>query len=297
MSAKVGHVALAGRGVSMMVLSTLFLTMSDAVAKWLLPAMPAGEIIGIRAVFALLVFWAFLRWRGMAWPSPTARPGGQALNAFLLVVTLYCFTISLAYLDLAQAVLIIYTSPLFVTLLAPLVLREVVGWRRRVAALVGFAGAFLILRPGGDLFQWAALLPIVSALTMAWRDLLLRSLMATEDPLSVLASSMVGLLLLGLVTAPIGFTVPDVDHLLLLLFASFCFLFGHMAMIQGFRLADAALVSPFKYSAIIFAVLVGASIWGEFPDFWEIIGGLLIVGSGLYILHRDILQRRKVPNP
>lgn len=286
-----GGTQMAGRGVMWMVVSTALLAVNDTAAKWLAADLPAGEIIGLRALMALVALLVVLRLGGQRRLPPIGSIRAQILYGGLLVVTLFLFTVSLPYLPLSDAIVLVYSAPIFVTLLAPRLMGEAVGWRRWAAVIVGFLGVALVMRPTAGTFQWAALLPFAGAFTLGLRDILSRRLIASEDPISMLAVLMFACFAGGLVTAPFGWALPGQDHILLLAGSSLLFLFGHMAMIQAFRYAEAVVVSPFKYTAVIWGVLFGALIWGDLPDRWDLAGSLLIVASGLYILHRE--NRRK----
>ncbi len=292
MTALVGRTQLAGRGVFWMVVSTAFLAINDTAAKLLAADLPAGEIISVRALMSLVALLVMLRVVGYRRLPPIGNPWAQALYGGLLVVTLFLFTASLPYLPLSDAIVLVYSAPIFVTALAPRLMGEKVGWRRWAAVVAGFIGVALVMRPTADSFHWAVLLPFAGALTLGLRDILSRRLTATEDPLSMLSVLMFACFAGGLVTLPFGWALPDPTHWLLLAGSSLLFLFGHLAMIYAFRYAEAVVVSPFKYTAVVWGVVFGALVWGDLPDRWDLAGSLLIVASGLYILLRENRLKR-----
>ena len=188
-----------------------------------------------------------------------------------------------------SATIIFFTNPLFVTLLAPSFLKETVGWRRVSAVLVGFAGATLVVKPIGDAFVWIMLGPLLVALLSAVRELIVRTALARETSESLLFYSSAAVTLTALATAPFGW-VPLSWHTLVLLAASgMAFSFGIYLMTEGLRFGDASLLSQYKYTGIVWALGLGYLLWGELPDWWTLLGTVLIIASGMYIVFR---QRR-----
>ena len=270
-----------------MLLGAAVLTSNDAVLKWLTSGYQVGQIMFCRGIFIGLPL-AIIIWRAGGLKSlRPVNPKGHAVRATLVIVGTFLFVNGLAYLPLADAVAIAFAGPLFITALAQPLLGEIVGWRRWLAVLVGFIGILLIMRPGGNVIQWAALFPLAASLTGAFRDLLTRHLSSQETTVAILFYTSLGVTLAGLATIPFMWTpVPLVDWGW---FALSGVLIGcaHFLMIETFRYGEATLVAPFKYSGIIWAGLLGYLIWGDTPDFATIAGVSMVVIAGFYILHRE----------
>jgi drug/metabolite transporter (DMT)-like permease len=195
---------------------------------------------------------------------------------------------------LAENIAISFAGPLFVTALATPLLGEFVGWRRWMAVLVGFAGILVMLRPSGTGLNWYALLPLGAAVFGGLRDVLTRRISGTESSVSILLISTIAVIGAGLVTAGFGdwskLTIMDIGLLAVTGLLSGT---AHYLLIQAFSTGEASLVAPFKYSSLLWGVLIGTLVWGDLPDQWMILGSILVVGSGLYILHREMLRKRK----
>lgn len=279
------------RGIACMVLSLAVFTMSDAVSKWLTQSYPVGEIIFLRSFFIYLpiglMVWrrrdgAALRLTGWRW---------HLLRAALFTASSFLIITSVKFLPLADAMALLFAAPLIITALARPLLGEHVGRRRWSAVLVGFVGVLVMTRPTPNAFQIAALVPITAAIMTALRDIVTRHMSTTLSTNAILAWSTLGLIIASAPTALFGWIVPRPQDLLLMMLSGLLVGTAHYLMIESYRLAAAATVAPFKYSSIVWGVLLGYLIWGDLPDAWILTGAALVIGSGLYILHREATQR------
>ena len=207
------------------------------------------------------------------------------------------FVTGLSFLPLAEAIVLTFASPLFVTALAPPLLGETVGWRRWLAVLVGFVGVLIMIRPGGEAMRWFVLLPLGAALTFGLANIVTRSISATESSVSILCVSMVSVTVVSLATAPFGWRAPSTSDVALLALAGILLGCAHFLMIEAFRLAEAAVAAPFHYSAVIWALILDLVIWVNWPDSWVMGGAVIVILSGLYILRRETLRRRSPTEP
>ncbi|MBT6276521.1 MAG: DMT family transporter [Chromatiales bacterium] len=280
-----------GKAIVCMLLGSAFLISNDAVLKWMTGNYHVGQLLFCRGIFIGLPL-AVLIWRAGGLKSlRVISPKGHAIRAILVIVGTFLFISSLKYLPIADAVAITFAGPLFVTALAPRLLGERVGWRRWMAVFAGFIGIIVIMRPGGGLIQWAALLPLAASLTGAFRDILTRHLSAKETTVSLLFYTSLAVTLAGLATTPFVWTpVPLADWGW---FALSGLLVGgaHFLMIETFRFGEAALVAPFRYSGVIWAAVIGYFVWGDIPDSGTVAGISIVVVSGIYILHRQRVRK------
>jgi len=167
---------------------------------------------------------------------------------------------------------------------------------------VGFAGVLVMLRPqaalsidgGGDGLNWLALFPAGAALCGAFRDILTRRISHGEATGTTLFYSTLGVTLAGAAVTPFGWQTPGATDLALLSLAGLLLCSAHFLHIETFRFAEAALVAPFKYSSLLWAMAFGFLIWGDVPDRWTLLGAGLLIGSGIYIFHREGRQPAKV---
>lgn len=281
------------KAIFAMVIGAAVLAANDAVLKWLTNDYHVGQIIFCRGIFVSLPLAVLICKAGGLKSLRSVNPTGHAVRATLVIVGTFLFVSGLAYLPLAEAIAIAFAGPLFITALAQPLLGESVGWRRWFAVLTGFIGILFIVQPGSAVVQWAVLLPLMASLAGALRDLLTRHLSSQENTVALLFYTTLGVILASLVTIPfIWVPVPFVDWGW---FATSGILvgFAHFLMIETFRYGEATLVAPFKYSGVIWAGLLGYLIWGDIPDLIAVLGASIVTLSGIYILHREQIQRPK----
>lgn len=303
-------------GIFFIVLGMAFISVNDALIKFLSDAYPLHQIVFVRSLVGITVSLMIVRFEGGLGILRTTRPGLHLLRGLLLVIANLTFFLALAAMPIAEATAIFFVAPLFITLLSIPILKDKVGLRRIAAVIVGFGGVLVMLRPGGD--EGApglliSLLPVVAALTYALFQLLTRKLGGISKA-SAMAVYIQGLfIIVGLgffAVAGDGRFTDDVsgasltfllrawswpagrDMVLLLALGVLSAGIAY-ALSQAYRSASAATVAPFEYIAMPLAALWGFLIWNEVPDLRAAAGMALILGSGLYVLARE--QRRRRP--
>jgi drug/metabolite transporter (DMT)-like permease len=284
----------AAKAILMMVAAAGILIVNDAIAKWLTERYPVGQVLAMRGglVVMLVYAWAVVSGRASAlrvksWPLHLARGGLMAVSTFLFVTSLWL-------LPIADAIAISFAGPIFATALAALILGEPVGWRRWSAVAVGFAGVVVMVRPTPEMFRMVALIPIVAAFVGALRDIVTRKLgTGGESTLMVLIVSTSIVAFAGLLTLPFGWVVPTPAELGLIALTSVLVAFAQGLMIESLRLGEVGLVGPFKYTSLLWALVLGLLVWGDVPGVWTLAGAALVVVSGLYIWHRETVVRRR----
>ena len=276
-----------GRGIAFLLLGTAILTMNDTILKWLTVGYPTGQLLFMRGIFVIFPI-ALLVWRAGGFAAVGINSGkSHAVRAGFVVGSTFCFVTGLRYLPLADAIAITFAGPLFITALAAPVLGEAVGWRRWTAVLVGFVGVLVMTRPAGGAIQLAALWPLAATFFGALRDLTTRWISTSESSISLLCTSTAAVVVAGLLTAPFGWQPITPADLGLMAASGLLVGSAHFLMIECFRLTEAALLAPFKYSNMIWAIALGFAVWGDLPDAWTLTGAAFVVGSGLYILRRE----------
>jgi len=282
-------------------LTALFLFASqDAMTRYLVQDLPVPQLLTIRftgfAAFAI----AFAIWRlGPRKAFATSRLVLQIARSALLLVEIAIFSLGLRYLGVADMHAVFAVFPLVVTALAGPLLGETVGWRRWIAVGIGFVGTLIILRPGMDIAQSAALLPVIAALMWGLYNILTRMASRTDPPeTSLLFTGVVSLVLI----APFGiahWTPPSADQWPLLLLLVLVSTTSHLFLIMALARIEAAAFQPFNYMLLVFATLIGWLAFNELPDFWTVIGALIVVGSGLYVILREryLTSRNIVKRP
>jgi drug/metabolite transporter (DMT)-like permease len=277
-------------GIACVAGACLLLTMADAFAKLLTETLPVMEIALLRSTVALIPILAIARWYGPFSRLRTRHPGKQMLRGFLIISSYTCFLLSIQVLPLAETASVFFSAPLLIAGLSPLVLKEKVPLHRWLAICIGFAGVLVIMRPGTESFRPEALFAFASAVLYALGALMARRLGSIDPPATT--SFYTGLAFL-LVSGPFTLGMPgywvDPDWTALG-YVTVCGLIAgtaHFLLIQGYRLGEAAVVAPFEYSTLLWAVILGFAIWGDVPS-WGTLGGVLLVAaSGLYVLRTE----------
>ncbi|MEM7195819.1 MAG: DMT family transporter [Pseudomonadota bacterium] len=272
------------KGVLLMVLACGLLTANDALMKSLVASLPLGQVIAIRGISALVVLLALAPLFGGYSKFSANRKRSVLVCSGLLVINITLFPFSFSHMPLANAIILAYTSPIWVVAFAPVFLSEKVRWQQWVAVLMGFAGACLVIKPGSSHFTWAVFIPLTVAFIVGVRDMVTRKIARSETALSIVLYTNVLTIAVGLLTAPFGWEQIDFSQGLQLVFAGIFFSTSQLMMVEAFRMVEATVLSTFKYSSILFAALFGYLFWGERLDSVAIVGACLIVASGLAIV-------------
>ena len=260
--------------------------------KWLGQNYPVGQIICLRGVFMLLPIAIMTARSGGIASLRVNKPTDIALRSVLFIGTTALIATSMILLPLADAAAILFAGPLFITAIAPWILNEIVGWRRWTAVTVGFVGVLIMWRPTPEAIQILALIPLTAALCSAFRDVVTRKISPTESTNAIMFWSTLALITVSALSAPFGWVAPSISELGLFATSGVLVGIAHYMMIESYRAADASVVSPFKYTAILWAVALGYIIWDDKPDAFILIGSFLVIGSGLYILYRETRRKK-----
>lgn len=281
------------RGIPLFLLAISLFSVSDALAKLLGETLPGPMIAWLRyLVFLLLAVLPLLRRGGLSL-AVSRQPGLQLLRGAGVAGSAILFILALQVLPLAEATAINFVSPFFVTALSVLVLAERVGWRRWSALAVGLAGMLVILRPGGGVFGWEALLPVCSSAAWAAAVVVTRR-MAGVDPTAttILWTAGTGFLLMTLLL-PFGFAWPTPREAGLGLLIGLVSTAAQWLVVVAYRLAPASVLAPFSYVQLLYSALFGLLLFGALPDRWTLTGAAVIVASGLYTAHRERVRMRE----
>jgi len=280
-------------GALFSVAASLGFTITSVMVKELgLLGIDAFQTVFVRAFFGMAVIVP-LMWRMGVAPWRTNHIGVHATRALLGGLSVLCGYYAFTKLHLAEVTVISFTVPLFVTVMAVLFLGETVRWRRWSATGVGFAGVLVVARPFGGAVELASGLAVLMALCIAISVVLLKRFPKKESQLLMLFFFLLSSGLMAAWPGVARWHEPDLTAWLLLAGVGFCGLASQALIIRAFRIGDASFVAPFDYVRIIFAGGAGALMFAELPDLWTYLGGLLIVGSTLYIARREALQKRR----
>ncbi|WP_181832661.1 DMT family transporter [Bosea caraganae] len=270
----------------MTLVSSFLITINDALTKLLVAKLPAGQIVSIQAFAAIVVVLALAMRRG----SPrlaVANRGRQLLRAGLNALSLITFVVGLMHLPLSIATTLSFANPLFVSVLAPVLLGERLDGFRMLAVVAGFAGVMLVLDPGSGGMTLYALLPLAAAAFSALRDILTRRLAQTDSSITTMLHSSVVTMIVGLVWSQGRFVMPTLQEAMLLAMMTAAHMTALYCMIEALRFADAATVSPFKYASLLWAIGLDLLIWLRPPEWNVMIGAAIIIAAMSYIYRRE----------
>jgi len=273
-------------GILLMTLGMFSLSINDIIYKNLTMNFPVWEAVFFRA-FSGSIISLYLVYHSGINSIKTKKPVRHFVRAFSAVGCVVLYIFGIKYLLLSENIAIAHSAPIIAALLAVPILGEKIGIHRILAIIIGFVGVLVIIKPGTDLFQLKSLLPIGSALFMASVYLTTRSLMNTESSTSIVFYYSFALLITSLIFFPSDFIIPDTFNLILALSLGIMGSMGHFFMSQAARHADVAVTSPFEYSSFIFVGLMGYFFFYEIPSNSVIIGGGLIIISGVYVAYRE----------
>lgn len=273
------------------VAGVLLFSCSDAMSKYLRGTLPAVEIAWLRYVVFVLFGLFVARRRRFVGLRPKSPPL-QILRGVTLLGSAILFISGLSYLPLGDAAAISFVAPAFITAASVVFLREKVGVHRWAATLVGLLGVLIVIRPGPGALQLAALFPLSSAACWAVAMIATRLIGAQDrSETTLLWSAGVGLVLLTL-GLPFGFVPPTWGEVGLGLCLGVTASTGQYLLILAYRRATASVLAPFSYIQLLFSGALGYLVFGSVPDSMAYLGAAVIIGSGLYIVHRERVRAR-----
>lgn len=271
-------------------------TTNDAITKALSAEMNFGQVMLVRGIFAFVLILALAFHQRAVRPLRTLLVKPVALRVAGEVGGTVSFLAAIAHLPLANTSAIFQALPLVITLGAALLFGEPVGWRRWLAIAAGFVGVLIIVRPGVAGFNQFSLLALISVLFCAVRDLATRRIPAQIPSLFITLLTTVTVTTAGAaIIFPLGGWTPLSGRALgLLLLAAVLLLIGYQSVIMALRSGDISAIAPFRYSALIWAMLLGYLVFGDVPDAMMLTGASIIVLSGLYAFYRERQRHRPV---
>jgi drug/metabolite transporter (DMT)-like permease len=270
-----------------MLAAMMVLPMQDGVVKLLSETLPVPMVVWARYLFHLLLLLPLLWWRLAPAERVPRKPGLQLLRATTMLASGLLFFLALAQLPLVDTLALFFISPLMVTLLAPLVLKERVGWVRRVAAVIGFLGVLIVLRPGSVAYGPYALLALSSGVANALYLMVTRQLAGAAAPLATMTfGTLFGTLVLSAWVLP-RWTTPSEPEWLWMVTLGTLAMIGHYLAVKAFDFAPASTLAPLTYASVASATMVGYLFFSELPDAITWVGIAVIVASGVVVSLRE----------
>lgn len=279
------------KGMGWMTLAMLGFALADTFIKLTLGALPVGQVIAIFGFGGAVIFggWAALKGDKFFDWSLFTKP--FVLRLVSEVVGTMCFIIALASIELSLLSAIIQANPLLVTLGAAVFLGANVGWRRWVAILIGLIGVLIIVRPGVAGFDANSLWALGAAIGLTGRDLTTRAIPRDVSTLLLAAWGFVAAGASGVILLSVtgGAALPDGLLTLQLTGALIFALVAYYSVTAAMRIGDIPTVTPFRYTRLVFALILAFFVFHERPDMWTLIGAAIVIATGLYTLWRERL--------
>ena len=278
------------RGTTLMVLSMATFTCNDAVMKAVTQTLPLYESVALRGlvVLAMMLVIAAIQQGGVRLTVARTDRGPLVLRTAADIVSTLLYLLALRKMALADLSAIMQALPLAVTLAAALVFRERLGWRRFSAIGIGFAGVVLILRPGTGAFDIWSALGLAAMFLIVVRDIATRKFTVGTGSSTIAFYAALTVTLSGVVLgAAEDWRLPTLREALLLLLAAGFLTVGYLAAVATMRVGEISFVAPFRYTSLLFAIVLGVLVFNEWPDLWTWTGSGLVVGAGLYTILRE----------
>lgn len=273
-------------GIGLMLVAMFAFSLNDVMGKWLVATYGVAQLLLIRSLAGLLMLAPAIQRVGLKTIITPDRIGLHILRAICSTAEVALFYWAVVYLPLADTVAFYLASPIFVTILAVIFLKEQVGWRRWSAIFVGFIGVVIAVRPTGAGMGWPALIAISGSLIFAGANTLTRRLAGTNE-VTLVTWQVLSALAFGLAFAWMQWAPLTLRDFLALSLLGIVGNLAHMGVNRSLRYAPAAVVVPYQYSLIVWAVVLGYLFFGDWPKPHVFIGAGIIVAAGMYIFIRE----------
>ncbi len=275
-------------GILMMLLGILLFSINDVMGKWLVATYTVGQVLLLRSAAALLVIVPFVLKQGVQRTLRPERPGLQLLRVMLGSCEVALFYWAVSHLPLADTMTLWLAAPVWAVVLAALLLGERVDAGRWLAVVAGFVGVAIALNPSGQSFSLPAIIALVGSLSFAAMMITGRQLRGTPDVTLVFWQTL-GALVMGLLLLPFGWVTPSLADLGLLGLLGIVAMVAHICVTRSLKLAEASVVVPYQYTLIVWALVFGWFVFGDWPTPAMLFGAALIIAAGLALL---VLERR-----
>lgn len=284
------------RGALYMNLSMFAFTVNDAFMKAVTVDLPLYETITLRGGVA--VVWLTLlaaATGGLALPRAPRDLWVILLRSMTDMLATVLFLSALMHMPLANLSAVMQVTPLAVTLGAALYCKDHVGWRRMTAIVIGFIGVMIIIRPGTAGFDIWSVFGLGSVLAVVARDLLVRGLGRTVPSIIVALGAAIAVTSMGVVGSVFqGWQAPDLKHALMIFGAGSMLPVGYICSVTAMRVGDVGFVAPFRYTSLLWAIVLGWAVFSQLPDLYALIGAGIVVVTGIYTLFRERKLRLEI---
>ena len=277
------------KAIAFMVVSMFAFAATDTLIKVVAGAVSPPQTMFFLTLGGLIVFTSLAKYQGETIWDKSAISKVLIIRYIAEIVGLVSMILALALIPLSTIGAIIQSVPLLVTFGAVLLLGEKVSWRRWTSIIIGFIGVLMIIQPGADAFEPAVLLALTAAIALSARDLTTR-----VTPPKMSSASLACFTMMATIPVPVIWLlirgesfIPPSEHLFALISMVILGAFGYLLIIASVRAAEVSVVSPYRYSRLIFLMAFGIIIFDEQPGIWVLLGAALIVASGIYMMWRE----------
>lgn len=280
------------RGIIFMMVSMFGFVINDTFMKSLFISYPLVEIIFLRALFCLPLLFIVMKFKRIAIANYSRASWKlMLLRGLAEVMATISFLFALKHLPLPNVTAIIQILPLTVTMAAALFLKESVGFRRWTAIIIGFCGVIIVIKPGTEGFSSYSYFAVLSVIFVTMREIVTRKLPAEVPSVMVTFVTASSVAIMSAIAMPfVTLKALDASAVILVCLAGIAIFFGYLFSIMAMRVGEISLVSQFRYTAMIWAIILGYVIFSDIPAPNTIIGALIIVASGIYAFHRKRIK-------
>lgn len=267
---------------------------NDVILKLSTESLGIGQILFIRGCFAAAFFMLIIRLTGKPMINSGSVDRWSVLRACCECLATFCFIISLSALPIAIASTLTWTSPILLTIVSAVFLKERVSIGRWLAVFVGFVGVMFVTNPFGDSFSPIMVLPLVAACFVVMRDLLTKRVSNEIHSVYVVLITLALVAVVGGLTSGLNWQPVKFNHITWLSLSACLLSTGFFCQIKAVRMGELSYIAPFLFTSILVAVMWGYLVWGDIPSATMIVGIALIIIAGIYMLSGQVMTKRRL---
>ena len=281
-------------GISAMLISIVLFSAMDSIVKWLGGSYPTHQIMFFRCAVAMVPIVVIITMRGGISLLRIQEPFLLSIRCLLGITAMGFAFYAFSLMRLADGLAILHTTPLFMTVLSIMFLKERVGLHRWAAVMAGFIGMTIVVRPGNSMFESGSFYMLLAAFCISYTTILIRHLSIRSDPVNLtFYFTMSGVLISSIAIFFLGWQAPEGRDWAFFIAVGFLGGMAQYLMNVSYRQAQISMVSPLKYLSIGFGGMIAYFVWSELPDLQSLVGISIIIACGLYTLHRELFHNRK----
>jgi len=281
-------------GISAMLISIVLFSAMDSIVKWLGGSYPTHQIMFFRCAVAMVPIVVIITMRGGISLLRIQEPFLLSLRCLLGITAMGFAFYAFSLMRLADGLAILHTTPLFMTVLSIMFLKERVGLHRWAAVMAGFIGMTIVVRPGNSMFESGSFYMLLAAFCISCTTILIRHLSIRSDPVNLtFYFTMSGVVISSIAIFFLGWQAPEGRDWAFFIAVGFLGGMAQYLMNVSYRQAQISMVAPLKYLSIGFGGMIAYFVWSELPDLQSLVGISIIIACGLYTLHRELFHNRK----